>query len=129
LQDAINAWVSANLPDSKYHPPTDTYSGSDQQIGIHVTSPSDNQQINSNDVNIQFSVATVNDLDHVDITVGSVHKTYHDKTVNDTIHLDNGSYILHIEATDNKGNNAGNDLHIGINVPYSTPTASPTPTP
>lgn len=129
-QDAINAWVSANLSDSKYHPPTETYSGSDQQIGIHVTSPTDNQQINSNDVNVQLTVATVNDLDRIEIRVdGSTVKTLHDKNVNETIHMDNGSHVLHIEAVDNKGNHAGNDLHLGINTPYVTPTPTPTPTP
>lgn len=129
-QEAINAWVGGNLPDPKYHPPTDTYSGSDQQIGIHVTSPTDNQQINSNDVSVQLTVATVNDLDRVEISVdGSVVKTLHDKNVNETIHMDNGSHVLHIEAVDNKGNHAGNDLHLGINTPYVTPTPTPVPTP
>jgi len=128
-QEAINAWVSSNFSDAKYHPPTDTYSGSDQQIGIHVNSPTDNQQINSNDVNIQFTIATVNSLDHVTLSVGGVNKTYHDVSVNDTIHLDNGSYTIHIQAADNKGNNAGNDIHIGVNTPYATPTAAPTPIP
>jgi 1A family penicillin-binding protein len=129
-QEAINAWVSSNLTDAKYRPPTDTYSGSDQQIGIHVTSPTDNQQVNSNDVNVQLSVATVNDLDRIEISVdGSNVKTLHDKSVNETIHMDNGSHTLHIEAVDNKGNHAGNDLHLGINTPYVSPTPSPTPTP
>lgn len=127
-QEAINAWVSANLSDPKYRVPTETYSGSDQQIGIHVTSLKDNEQY-GNELTIQFSIATVNDLDRVEVSIGSINKTYHDKNVNDTIHLENGSYTLHIEAVDNKGNHAGNDLHIGINVPYATPTPSPTPTP
>ena len=126
-QEAINAWVSANLTDAKYRAPTETYSGSDQQIGIHVTSPSDSQQVNSNDLNIQFSIATVNDLDRVEVSIGSFSKTYHDKNVNETVHLENGSYTLHIEAVDNKGNHAGNDLHIGINTPYASPTPTPTP--
>lgn len=125
-QEAIDAWVSANLSDAKYHPPTETYSGSDQQIGIHVTNPSDNGQY-GNDLSVQFSIATVNDLDRVELSVGSISKTYHDKNVSDTIHLSDGSYTLHIEAIDNKGNHAGNDIHIGINVPYATPTPTPTP--
>jgi membrane peptidoglycan carboxypeptidase len=129
-QEAINAWVSANQSDAKYHPPTETYSGSDQQIGIHVTSPTDNQQINSNDVQIQLSVATVNDLDRVELSVdGSNISTLHDKNISQTIHMDNGSHTLHIEAVDNKGNHAGNDLHLGINTTYVTPTPMPTPTP
>ena len=92
-----------------------------------MTSPTDNQQVNSNDLNIQFSIATVNDLDRVEVSVGSINKTYHDKNVNETVHLENGSYTLHIEAVDNKGNHAGNDLRIGINMPYATPTPTPTP--
>ncbi len=127
-QEAIDAWVAANLQDAKYRPPTETYSGSDQAVGIRVTTPTDGQQVNSNDVTIQATVATVNDLDRVELSVdGSIVKTVRDKNINETITIANGSHILKIQAFDTKGNSLGNDLRLGINQPYASPTPTPTP--
>ena len=125
-QEGIDAWLSS-LGDAKYHPPRETYSGSENQIGIKVKQPTDNQQINSNSVAVEFEVATENELDKVEIKVdGETKRTLTDKNVNETIDMTNGSHVIHIEAADKKGNHAGVDLHVGINTPYATPTPTPT---
>ncbi len=120
-QDAIDLWVNGQ-GDQKFHPPKDTYQGSDQ-IGMNVKSPTDNSRVDSNSVTVQVLVSTLNELDRVEIAVdGSIVKTVHDKNVNETINVPNGSHIIRIEVIDNKGNHATNDLHVGINQPYATPT-------
>jgi 1A family penicillin-binding protein len=125
-QDAINAWV-ATQGDSKFHPPTDTYQGTDT-IGMNVKSPKDMTRVDSNSVTVEVVVSTLNDLDRVEISLdGSIVKTVHDKNVNETITVPNGSHIIHLEVVDTKGNHASNDLHVGINQDYTAPMPTPTP--
>jgi len=127
-QDAINAWV-AGQGDAKFHPPTDTYQGTDT-IGINVKNPKDMTRVDSNSVSLEVAVATLNDLDRVEIGVdGSIVQTVHDKNVNVTVTVPDGSHIIHLEVVDSKGNHASNDVHVGINHDYVTPTPSPSPTP
>jgi hypothetical protein len=127
-QTAIDAWV-AGQGDPKFHPPTDTYQGTDT-IGMNVQSPKDMTRIDSNSVNVQVAVSTLNDLDRVEISLdGANVQTVHDKNVNVTITVPNGSHIIHLEVVDNKGNHASNDLHVGINQDYAASTPTPTPTP
>jgi len=127
-QVAIDAWV-ASQGDSKFHPPTDTYQGTDT-IGMNVKSPKDMTRVDSNSVTVEVVVSTLNDLDRVEISLdGSIVKTVHDKNVNETITVPNGSHIIHLEVVDNKGNHASNDLHVGINQDYVAVTPTPTPTP
>ncbi|MCX6792177.1 MAG: PBP1A family penicillin-binding protein [Candidatus Gottesmanbacteria bacterium] len=131
-QEAIDAWV-AGQGDSKFHPPTDTYQGTDQ-IGMNVQSPKDMTRVDSNSVTVDVTVATLNDLDRVEIALdGSIVKTVHDKNVNVTLTVANGSHIIHLDVADNKGNHVSTDLHVGINQDYAastpTPTTGVTPTP
>lgn len=127
-QIAIDAWV-AGQGDSKFHPPTDTYQGTDT-IGMNVKSPKDMTRVDSNSVTVEVTVVTLNDLDRVEIGVdGSIVQTVHDKNVNLTITVPNGSHIIHIDVADNKGNHVSTDLHVGINQDYATPTSTSTPTP
>ncbi len=125
-QDAINAWV-AGQGDSKFHPPTETYQGTDA-IGMNVKNPKDMTRVDSNSVTVEVVVSMLNDLDRVEIAVdGAVVKTVHDKNINETLTIPNGSHIIHLEVVDNKGNHASNDLHVGINTDYVSPTPTPTP--
>ncbi len=129
-QAGIDAWV-ATQGDPKFHPPKETYEGgSDAQIGTNVKSPHDGDRIdgptNNVSVNVIVEIITANELDKVEISVdGKVVKTLHDKNINETITMKDGSHLLHIEATDKKGNHAGNDIHLGINGPYTVPTPTP----
>ncbi len=124
-QDAINAWV-AGQGDSKFHPPTETYQGTDS-IGMNVKNPKDMTRVDSNSVTLEVTVSTLNDLDRVEIGLdGSIIKTVHDKNINETITIPtNGSHIIHLEVVDNKGNHASNDVHVGINADYVAPTPTP----
>ena len=125
-QEAIDAWV-ATQGDSKFHPPGDTYQGNDT-IGMNVKNPKDNTRVDSNSVNLQVLVSTLNELDRVEISLdGSIVKTVHDKNINETLTISNGSHVIHLEVVDNKGNHASNDIHVGINADYVTPSPTPTP--
>jgi membrane carboxypeptidase/penicillin-binding protein PbpC len=123
-QEAIDPWV-ATQGDSKFHPPTDTYQGTDT-IGMNVKSPKDMTRVDSNSVTVDVAVSTLNDLDRVEISLdGSIVQTVHDKNVNVTITVANGSHIIHLEVVDTKGNHASNDLHVGINADYVAQTPTP----
>lgn len=127
-QAGIDAWV-AGQGDSKFHPPTETYQGTDT-IGMIVKRPNDMTRVDSNAVTVEVTVVTLNDLDRVEISLdGSTVKTLHDKNINETLTVPNGSHIIRLEVVDTKGNHATNDLHIGINQDYTAAAATPTPTP
>ena len=95
---------------------------------MNVKNPKDNTRVDSNSVNLQVTVSTINDLDRVEISVdGSNVKTVHDKNVNETLTISNGSHLIHLEVVDSKGNHASNDIHVGINADYVSLTPTPTP--
>lgn len=128
-QEAIDAWVGGQ-GDSKYHPPTQVYQGSDQ-IGVSIKQPSDHSQVDTNDVTIRAEIGTQNNITKVEVKVdGSVVKTEsNNSSFTDTIHIDNGIHTISVRASDDKGNSSQADVTVGINVPYSTPTPTPTHTP
>ncbi|MCL4360171.1 penicillin-binding transpeptidase domain-containing protein, partial [Patescibacteria group bacterium] len=127
-QEGIDAWI-ATQSDPKFHPPTDTYQGSDQ-IGVSIRKPGDHDQVNSNDVEVRADIGTTNDITHVEIQVdGTAVKTEpNSSSFDDTITVPNGQHTISVRASDNKGNTSQADVHIGVNEPYATPTPTPQPT-
>jgi len=128
-QEGIDAWVGTQ-GDSKYHPPKETYQGSDQ-ITVSIKEPSDNSQINSNDVHVKAEAASVNEINKIEIYLdGTKVKEKGDRSISETITVSgNGNHTIKVKGYDNKGNTAEREVHIGINQPYASPTPTPIPTP
>lgn len=125
-QEAIDAWV-AGQGDSAYHPPTEVDQSTDQ-IALSVKEPGDNSRVDTNDVRVRAEATSVNDVSKIEIFVdGTLKKEVSGKTIDETIHLENGSYKLSVKATDSKNNTTTHDIRIGVNQPYSSPTPTPTP--
>lgn len=125
-QEGIDAWISGQS-DSKFHPPTETYSG--DSFGVAIKEPSDQNQINSNSVKITAKATSKNSISKVEIYVdGSKQKEVSSDTFSDTISISDGPYhTIKAKATDSSGATAEAEIHISVNVAYATPTPTPNP--
>ena len=140
-QEAIDAWI-AQQSDSKFHPPTETYQGSDD-IVVSIKDPADGSQVNSNDVPVRIEAASNTSVVKVEIYVdGNKKDERTESKFTDTIRIDDGSYrTIKARAYNDNGHTSEQEIHIGVNRPYATPsptltptlsptpTSSPTPTP
>ncbi len=124
-QEGIDAWVGG-LGDSKFHPPKEVYQGTDQ-IGVSIKQPSDQSEVDTNDLQVRVEIGTSNNVTKVEIMVdGSVVKTVSGTQILETIHVANGIHQISVKAYDDKGNTSQADVHIGVNQPFTTPTPTPT---
>jgi membrane peptidoglycan carboxypeptidase len=127
-QDGINAWINSQSDNAKYKPPTDTYNGTNQ-IVINIKSPSDQSEVNDNNVTVTGQVISTADVNTVEVTLGGTTKSSNGKDFSQTFNVSNGQYDIHVHATDARGTTSDRDIHIGVNQPFATPSPSPTPTP
>ena len=130
-QQSIDAWTAAQ-GDAKFHPPKDTYQGSDT-VAVSIKQPGDMQQV-GNDVSVRVEASSVNTITKVQLfdVYNGTQKQLDERSDTSyliTVHLDgDGSHILKAVAFDNKGNSSEQSIHLGVNKPYATPTPSPSPT-
>ena len=129
-QDGINAWI-AGQGDSKFHPPTETYSGGDS-LGISIKEPGNESQINDNNVKITIKAVSPNGISKIEVFVDGVKKKeVGSDNFSDTVSIPINVpyYTIKAKATDSKGNSTESEIHIGVNMAYATPTPVPTATP
>ncbi len=126
-QEAIDAWL-AMQGDSKFHPPKETYQGS-EQITLSIKEPADLAQINSNEVKVVAEATSTNEVTKIEIYLdGTKVKEKGDRSISETFTVSgNGNHTIKVKAYDNKGNSAEREVKIGINGPYASPTPTPTP--
>ena len=125
-QDGINAWIDSQPDNAKFKPPTDTYNGTNQVV-INIKSPSDQSQVNDNNVTVSGEVISTADIDSVQVSLGGSTKSSSGKDFSQTFSVPNGQYDIHVHAVDKRGTSSDRDIHIGVNQPYQTPTPNPTP--
>lgn len=132
-QDGINAWIGSQ-GDSKFHPPTETYSGGDTSA-LSIKEPSDHTQINTNDVKVVVKASSSDGISKIEVyngndACGSWKKETNSDTFSDTVSIKNGSYCsIKAKVTDTKGKTMEGEIHIGVNTAYAEPTPVPTQTP
>ncbi len=128
-QEAIDAWANGQ-GDAKFHPPKDTYQGS-EQITVNIKEPGDTSQINSNDVHVTAEATSVNEVNKIEIYLdGTKVKEKGDRSISESINVaGSGNHTIRVKGYDNKGNTAEREVRIAINQPYATPTPTPTPAP
>ena len=128
-QEGIDGWIGGQ--DSTYKPPTETYSGSNDQVVLQVKKPGDNERIDNNNVLIEAEAISTADIERIEIFVDGtkVREKSNEKSISETINITNGSHTIRVKATDKRGTSSERDIHVGINEPYSTPTPAPTPAP
>lgn len=129
-QEGIDAWV-ASQGDSKFHPPNETYSGTDEPIALTILEPGDFSQVNDAEVRVRSEAGSINTVTKMEIFVdGNLIRTVDNVSkISEKIPVANGSHIIKVKAYDNKNNSNEREAHVGINEPYSTPTPTLTPTP
>lgn len=121
-QDGIDAWL-AGQADSKYKPPRDTYQGSSNQMVLSVKNPQDQAQINDNTVTVEAEAISNNEIEQIEIFIdGTRVRQTTNKTISETINVNNGQITIKVKATDKKGAVSEREIHVGINEPYATPT-------
>lgn len=129
-QQGIDEWL-ASQGDSRYHPPTE-YCGSTDEVVISFTEPSNESEIEGNEVKVSGRIIAANEVTKIEILIdGEVKETIENSSRFEKIFtLDDGPYIIKVKAQDEKGNQGEGEVKIGVNVPSSwQPSPSPTPTP
>ncbi len=120
-QDAIEAWAKQQS-DDKYHYPTETSDASADSVVVSIKSPSDQSQVNSNDVTINAKITTLDSVKNVKIYVngGEVKSLDGDnREINETVHLSDGKYEVKVVATNTKDKQGDSTIHIGVNKPWN----------
>ena len=128
-QEGIDQWL-ATQTDSRYHPPTE-YCGSEQEMGVNISEPGNEQQINNHEVKVRAEVTAANRVTKVEFYVNDEKKDETDSRPYEKVFtLSDGPYVLKVKAFDEKGNQAEASVKIGVNVPWDwQPSPTPTPTP
>ncbi len=127
-QEGIDAWL-ATQNDSTFHPPTETYKGSDQ-LAVTIREPSDLARIDNNTVKVVAEAVGLEEIRKLELFVdGTSVREKNESKIDESIFINNGSHTIKIKATDSKGNTADREIHVGINEPFSTPAPTPTPSP
>lgn len=123
-QEGIDAWL-AGQGDAKFHPPKDTYQGT-EDMAVSIKDPTDMAQVNTNDVPVRVEASSVGTVTKVEIYVdGNKVKERSDKTFTETITISNGSHLVKVRAYDDRGKTAEQEIRVGINEAYSAPTPTP----
>lgn len=127
-QEGIDAWLNTQ-GDSRFHPPTETYSGGDS-LALSIKEPGDGQQINDNNVKVTAKAVSSNGISKIEVFVeGTKQKETTSDSFSDTVPVNNGSYrSIKVRVTDGKGNATESEIHIGVNQAYATPAPTPLPT-
>ncbi len=127
-QEAIDAWVAAQS-DSKFHPPNETYSGSDQ-LTVEIREPGDTSQVSGNAVRITVEAASLQTITKLQLYIdGILMVEKGDKRISESFSLSDGSHTIKSRANDDTGALAEREIHIGVNSPYVEPTPVPSVTP
>lgn len=131
-QEAIDAWVKAQS-DSKYHYPSETSDNSVDNVIVSIKSPSNQETINSNNIEIKAKLISVNPIKNVKIYLnGSEIKNIDgdNKDINEPITLNDGVYELKVVAKNNKDKQGDSTVKFGVNKPWDlSPSPIPTLTP
>lgn len=126
-QEGIDTWV-ASQPDRKFHPPVDTYEGSDK-ITLSITDPHDHDRINDNNVRISAKAASFTDIRQIQIFVdGDKKKENSGSEISEVVQIPNGIHTIRVEAKDSRDNSTSREITVAINQDFVTPTPIPSPT-
>lgn len=116
-QVGIDEWIKTQ-GDSKFHPPTETQSSTDE-VALNVKNPSDMDRINNNVVEIKAKASSTSPIQKIEVFVdGILVRDTNKDEIDDTITLADGSYIIKVQATNEKGAEGHRELRVGINEDY-----------
>ncbi len=128
-QEAIEEWRKQQ-GDEKYKYPTETSDTSADAVVVSFRSPSNESTVNSNNVEIDARITSVEKVKNVKIYVnGSEVKNLDGDRdeVKETLNLPDGLYEIKIVAKNEKDKAGESTVKIGVNKPWTNPTPTPTP--
>lgn len=128
-QEAIEEWRKQQS-DDKYKYPSETSGTSADTVVVSFKSPSNESTVNSNNVEIDARITSVEKIKNVKIYVnGSEVKNLDGDRdeVKETINLPDGTYEIKLVAQNEKDKTGDSTVKIGVNQPWATPTPTPTP--
>ena len=127
-QQGIDGWVAQQPNNDKYSPPSN-YCRSDGTVSASFNSPNDHSTV-GNDINLDISTNSLKKIAEVDVWANDVQKqTWTARPFTGSIHLDDGTYSLKVQAKDIDGATGDQTIHIGVNKPWDWAPPTPTPTP
>lgn len=131
-QEAIDEWRKQQS-DEKFKYPIETSDTSADAVVVSFKSPSNESTVNSNNVEVEARITSVEKIKNVKIYVNGseVRSLDGDRDeVKETINLPDGTYEIKIIAKNEKEKVGDSSVKIGVNKPWDTSsTPSPTPVP
>lgn len=131
-QEAIDKWAQEQ-GDDKYKPPKDTSDASSDAVVVSIKSPSHQQTVSTNNVEVRARVYSIAPLNNVKIYVNGLEVKSLDgdnKEPSEIIPLADGVYDLQVVARNDKDKTGESTIKIGVNKPWDlVPSASPAPSP
>jgi membrane carboxypeptidase/penicillin-binding protein PbpC len=127
-QEAIDAWRQSQT-DDKFKCSSETSDASADSVVVSIKSPDDHSQLNSNEVNIEVKITSVDPIKNIKIYANDSEKKSLDgdrKEIKEKIHLDDGTYNIKVVATTSKDKQGQAGVSIGVNRPWDL-VASPIP--
>ncbi len=129
-QEGIDKWIEGQ-GDNRYRPPKN-YCSNEGWLKIFIDEPEHESTV-GNKFQVKIRSDSVEKVVEVRLFAnGKEVKTWTEKPFEAKIELEDGTYELHVEAKDEKGNEAGGEIRIGVNKPWDwspSPTLGPTNTP
>ncbi len=129
-QEAIDSWAKGQ-GDDKYHPPTDKSDASSDVVIVQIKSPADKTTVNTNNVEIQGKIASVNSIKTTKIYINGSEVRTLDGNINEfneAFNLSDGVYEIRVRSWNDKDKDGDSIVKIGVNEPWDSPT-TPSPTP
>lgn len=128
-EDDIAGWI-AGQEDPRYRVPTE-YCGSDSSAAVVFEKPGNNQQTESNDVQVRVKAITDEQIDYFKLFIdGDEYESVADSVINKTVVLSKGIHELRGLVRLKNGQEMNKAIIIGVQVdPTVSPSPSPSPSP
>jgi penicillin-binding protein 1C len=124
-QEAINEWVKGQ--DEKFRPPTEISDASAEEVAVSIKSPSNEQKVDNNNVEIKAKITSSPGIKNVKIKINGneVKSLDGDRDeINETINLSDGVYELEVVAVNDKDKTGSAKIKFGVKIDWN---ATPTP--
>jgi len=128
-EDDIQSWIDGQ-GDPKYRVPKE-YCSADTSVVIGFDRPGNNQQLDSNEVQVRLKATTGEEIEWLKLYIDSAEKeSVTGKEISKTYVLSQGVYELMGKVRTKSGKEAETRIKIGVKTdPTVTPTPSPSPSP
>ncbi|MFW5703239.1 MAG: transglycosylase domain-containing protein [Patescibacteria group bacterium] len=118
-QEGIDAWQEEQ-EDEKLKPPTEVSDKSLDDVAVNITSPKNRTTV-TGEFTVKAKISSREKIKNIKIFMNDTEVKNIDgdtKEISETITVDDGAYLLKIEAENEKGKRSSSTLDLGVNVPW-----------